>query len=147
MRTLYLAAVWLHVVGAMIWIGGMVVAAFAVLPPIRHLEEPQRTSFRWRFFGRFRAIMWSAFVVVGLSGLLVLAMRGVGPGNLLDPAWHSTAFGRVMTLKIGLYAVAGTLTFLHERIGSRAQARVLARLVLALGLVTVLLAIVLIRGS
>ena len=146
MRTLYLAMVWLHIVGATIWIGGMVMAAFVMLPQIRQLQEPERSRFRWRFLRRFRAVMWGAFAVVGVSGLLVLALRGVQLDDLLDPAWHSTTFGRVISLKIGLYAAGGALTLLHERARSGAQARALGRLVLGLGLATVLLAVVLIRG-
>jgi uncharacterized membrane protein len=147
MRTLYLATVWLHILAAMTWIGGMVVVAGAVMPHVRQLAEPQRSQFLWPFFGRFRAIMWTAFVVVGLTGAVCLGLRGVEFADLLSADWRATPFGSVVSLKIALYVAGGGITLVHERVKSPSGARWLGRLTLGLGVVMVLLAVLLVRGA
>jgi uncharacterized membrane protein len=127
-RTLYLAAVWLHVLSAMTWIGGMVVVAAAVLPQVRRLEEPHQSSFRWNFFGRFRITMWTAYLVAGLTGTLVLGLRGVRASDFFSAEWLATPFGHVMAMKLALYVAGGAITLWHERVHSPARARLLGRL-------------------
>jgi uncharacterized membrane protein len=147
MRTLYLAAVLLHVLAAMVWIGGMVVVAGAVLPQVRRLDEPHRSKFQWEFFGRFRTVMWPAFIVVGVTGALTLALRGVTWLDLAESGWRATPFGHVVTLKMVCYLAGGAITLAHERARSHARARLLGRLSLGIGLLTVLLAVMLVRGA
>ena len=45
MRVVYLASVWLHIVAAMTWIGGMVVFVAAVMPYFRQRPEEERARF------------------------------------------------------------------------------------------------------
>jgi uncharacterized membrane protein len=147
MRAVYLAAVWLHILGAMVWIGGMVVVAAAVLPQVRRLDEPHRSDFRWSFFGRFRRVMWPAFVVVGATGAVILGLRGVTWADLTNAAWYASPFGHVISLKVGCYLVAATVTLVHEQVRSAESARWLGRLSLGIGLLMVLLAVMLVRGA
>jgi uncharacterized membrane protein len=146
MRTWYLAAVWLHVVSAMTWIGGMIVVAGAVLPQARRLDEPHRSDFRWGFFGRFRVIMWTAYAVAGVTGALALGLRGVTVADVLSPDWRTASFGSVVTMKFACYLAGGVITLVHERVRSAPRARWLGRVTLGLGLVVVLLAVMLVRG-
>jgi putative copper resistance protein D len=146
MRELYLLSVFLHVLAAMTWIGGMFVATTAVMPGIRRIEEPHRSHFKWHFFGRLRAVMWTAFAVAGLTGATTLGFRGIRFSNVVDPEWWSSPFGWIVAVKIGLFAASGVLIILHQRTKVAARSRVMAQLTLVLGVAIVLSAVVLVRG-
>ena len=146
MRTLYLFAVWVHLLAAMTWIGGMAVVAAAVMPEVRRLDEPVRSRFLWHFFGRFRVVMWSAFAVTGAAGGVCLWLRGMRWADFVDPAWLGGPFGSALALKIALFLLSGIIVLLHERTRAPRRARRLGQAGFGLGLAIVLLAVVLVRG-
>jgi hypothetical protein len=130
----------------MTWLGGMVLFVVAVLPWIRTQGEPVRARFLESFAKRFRAVSWTCYGLLIVTGLVNLWMRGVRPAHFLQPEWRSASFGRILTLKLVLFVVAVFVTTLHEHLRSPWQARWLGRLSLLLGLAIVGLAIVLVRG-
>ena len=77
MRWLYLASVCLHVLAAMTWVGGMVIFVVAVMPWVRRLDGQNRQVFLGAFGRRFRAVAWTCYGVLALTGTVNLWMRGV----------------------------------------------------------------------
>ncbi len=146
MRAFYLVVVWLHVLAAMTWIGGMLIFAVAVMPMVRSLPETQRARFLYGFIGYFRRVMWASLGALGATGTLVLWMRGLHFTDLLSSDWRASSWGRLVLLKLALVLFAAALTILHERVRTAWQARWLGRITLALGIVTVGIAVLLVRG-
>lgn len=146
MRWLYLASVCLHILAAMTWIGGMVILVAAVMPWVRGLDEPNRKAFLDAFGRRFRAVAWTCYGVLAITGTLNLWMRGVRPSDLLRSDWRASLFGQVVIVKLSLFLLVVLVTTVHEHIVARWQARWLGRLSLAIGLAIVAVAIVLVRG-
>jgi uncharacterized membrane protein len=146
MRTFYLVVTWLHVVAAMIWIGGMVICSLAVMPAARPLAEPQRAAFLYTFIGYFRRVMWPSLAVLAMTGLLSLWMRGVRLEDFLNAEWRASWWARLLTLKITLVIATTAAALAHERVRRPRHARWLGRLTLTLGLVIVALAVLLVRG-
>ncbi len=61
---------WLHLLGAMVWVGGLVFLVLVVGPALKRatsVREYLRLSLNLE--GRFRAVMWPAVGVVLLTGL------------------------------------------------------------------------------
>ena len=145
MRWIYLTSVYVHVLAAMAWIGGMALFVAAVMPWMRTLPESERPQFLSDFAQRFGRVMWTTFGVMAVTGVTNLWVRGVTVANLLDPEWHATKFGRLIMIKVALFLAAAVIGIAHARKISPAQARWLGRLSMALGLVIVALAIQLVR--
>ncbi|MDB5416007.1 MAG: hypothetical protein JWR10_4342 [Rubritepida sp.] len=75
----------LHVLFAVIWVGGMAFAILALRPALAGLEPPQRIALMGRVHKRFFLIVWHAMPIMLLSGYWLLfgyfgGFRGVG--------WH-----------------------------------------------------------
>lgn len=75
----------LHVLGAVIWVGGMFFALLVLRPSLGVLEPPQRLALHMQVFRRFFLIIWHAMPIVLLTGYAMLFARfggfaGAGPG-------------------------------------------------------------------
>jgi putative copper export protein len=96
--------VWLHLLGALIWIGGLVFVVLVAGPALKRatsVREHLRLGLSLE--GRFRAVIWPAVGVVLFTGLFnvinILYATGLSGGRM------PPAFARLLTLKIGLVAV------------------------------------------
>ena len=61
-------AISLHVLAALVWVGGMFFAYMALRPAAGSLEPPQRLRLWAQVFGRFFPWVWAAIVVLLVSG-------------------------------------------------------------------------------
>lgn len=105
---------WLHVVAAMLWVGGSLFLPLVITPVFRHRFAPeQRTELVSAIGMRFRPIAWIALAVLVLTGIrqasIILAAAP-------DPAraFATTAYGRTLQVKIFLVAVILGLQALHD---------------------------------
>ena len=147
MRGIYLVSVWLHILAAMTWMGGMVLFVAAVMPYFRGRPDDERTRFLDWFGARFRILSAWCFATLLATGSFNLSMRGVRLGDLIRAEWHATPFGRLAMIKLTLVAIAIIVSAAHERIGSRRAARWMGRSLLLLGLAIVAIAVLLVRAS
>lgn len=146
MRGIYLAAVWLHILAAMTWLGGMVAFVALVMPYFRRQPEAARADFLNWFGPRFEAVSWICLAILLATGTFNLWARGVQPGDFLRPEWRGTAFGRLLQWKLALVVLMVVLSATHARTGSRTQARWLGRALLVFGLAIVAIAVSLVRA-
>ena len=147
MRGIYLVSVWLHILAAMTWMGGMVLFVAAVMPYFKGRPDDERTQFLDWFGARFRALSWWCFGTLIATGSFNMWMRGVRAGDLLRAEWHATAFGRLAMIKLTLVATAIIVSALHERVTARHWARWMGRSLLVVGLAIVAIAVLLVRAS
>lgn len=145
MRGLYLAAVVLHVLAAMTWMGGMVIFVTALLPVLRRQQEAAFRSVLHDFSLQFRVVSWVCLVILVITGTVALSMRGVQLNDFLRPEWRSTPFGRLVLVKVSLVLVALTIAFIHERVRSQRPQRLLGRSLLLVGIAIVIAAVAIVR--
>lgn len=69
----------LHILSAVVWVGGMFFAHQMVRPSLGPLEPPVRLGLWRRIFEKFFAWVWAAVVLLLASGL---AMQGLGVTGL-----------------------------------------------------------------
>jgi uncharacterized membrane protein len=62
----------LHVLCAVVWVGGMFFAYFVLRPSLAVLEPPQRIALHTQIFRRFFLTIWHAMPVIILSGLAMI---------------------------------------------------------------------------
>ena len=80
-HALYLVSVWLHVLAAVLWLGGMLFLVVAVVPVLRRMERGPAAALMHAVGVRFRAAGWVCFALLLLTGTFNLAMRGVRWGG------------------------------------------------------------------
>lgn len=167
MRALYLLSVWLHIMAAAVWIGGMVFLVLVLLPVVRRRMHEGTAPGLIHWTGlRFRTVGWVCMGFLVLSGILNLALRGIGWSHLWDGGLWRSAFGRILGIKLLLVSAILLLGAGHDFIiGPRATARWqahpsspearrlrrqaawLGRLSLLLSLLVVALGVMLVRGA
>jgi uncharacterized membrane protein len=167
MHGLYLVSVWLHILAAIVWIGGTIFLALVLLPVLRTDEHAKVAPALIRASAlRFRTIGWHCFAIFIVTGSLNLMFRGVGFADLGDGDFWRGSFGSLLALKLGLVCVIIAISAIHDFvIGPRAaaawqdpartkdavrlrrQAVHIARLNLFLALVAVALGTMLVRGA
>lgn len=146
MRGLYLASVWLHIMAAMTWTGGMVAFVVLVMPFFRGRPEAERQQFLDWFGPRFESVSWTCLAVLAITGSFNLWSRGVQLSDFARPEWRATAFGHTLLWKLALVAIVTVLSATHARTHSQAHARWLGRALLGIGLAIVALAVTLVRA-
>ena len=73
----------IHLICAVVWVGGMFFAYIVLRPSLEVLEPPNRLALHARVFQRFFLIVWHAMPLIVLSGLAMLfgymgGMAGAG---------------------------------------------------------------------
>jgi copper resistance protein D len=165
MRTLYFVSVWLHIVAATTWIGGMLFLVLVVVPWLRHGGRAHAALLLRETGSRFRNVGWACFVVLAVTGTFNLWIRGVRPGDFLRVEWLESSFGRAVVAKLLLFALVLATSVVHDFIvgprateaigrnahspeaaGLRRRASWLGRVNVLLALLLLAVAIVLVRG-
>jgi uncharacterized membrane protein len=74
----------LHLLGAVVWVGGMFFALLVLRPSLSVLEPGQRLALHGQVFRRFFLVVWHAMPIVLLSGYAVLFL---GFGGFRGTHW------------------------------------------------------------
>jgi uncharacterized membrane protein len=138
----------LHVLGAVLWVGGMAFAILALRPALAVLEPAQRLALHEGVLSRFFRIVWHAMPAVLLSGWLLLFGWY---GGFRGSAWHIHLMHLLGLVMAGVFLALVTGPWRAFRAalaaGDRGRAgaaaeriRQLVSLNLVLGLVTVAVA-------
>lgn len=167
MRWLYLASIWLHVLAAAAWIGGMVFLVAVALPVVRGRDfDDVRTELLHRIGLRLRYVGWVLLGLLVLTGIANLALRGVSWEAVATGRLWAGAWGSALLYKVVLVGVTLVVSAVHDFwVGPRAvalmriesesvryrryvqSARWMGRAMLVLSLAILALAITLPRGG
>ncbi len=121
-HAVYVFSVFLHIVAAVAWIGGMIFLVFVLMPALRRLSDRGLRARLIRETGvRFRLVGWSCLLVLVITGYVNLASRGMGWDVLSEPAFWQAGFGATLAWKLSLVAVILVISASHDFIvGPRA---------------------------
>jgi len=157
MGMLYFISVFVHIVCASFWIGGMLFLPLVILPGIRN--HPDRfmllynTGIKFRFFG------WFALLILIITGFLNAYLRGL---PFTYEFFTETGYGKLLSYKLILFVVMLLISGVHDFfLGSKAVdemkkasstrlkliARWSGRLNLLLALIIAFLGVVISRGG
>jgi putative copper resistance protein D len=115
LRSLYLVSVFLHVVAACVWIGGMVALAAVVVPVLRRDDMRETAMEFMREAGlRLRTIGWVVLPLLVVTGLFQVTHRAGGVSPLLDGAFWASPWGRLVGLKLLIVATVMGLEAWHD---------------------------------
>ena len=101
---------WVHILAAISWVGGMIFVAFILGPFVRRAVPPESRTLLMAAVGkRFSVLGWSAIFTLVCTGIYN-AVRFLGSWNAL----FDTTFGHLLLVKIGLVAVMIVLSSAHD---------------------------------
>jgi putative copper resistance protein D len=96
-----------HLLAAIVWVGGTVALVFVAVPPVQALQGPERAALLRELGRRWRPIGWSALGVAIVTGI-VLAERE----HAFDGAPHD--FDWVLAVKGVLVGLLAAGAYLHD---------------------------------
>ena len=137
MPTLYWISVTIHVLAAMLWLGGMFFLGVVGAPILRHVEPP---ALRQQLFQRigvgFRRVGWIAIGVLVITGTVNLYYRGFlrWSGVLNEPAFWASSTGHALAAKLFAVLVMLATSFVHDFLLGPAAGREAAGSLRAVGL-------------
>lgn len=158
---LYQLSVFVHILSAIVWIGGMLFLALVIVPTTRGLPPAERTALFGAVGRRFRTVGWVCIGLLLVTGVVNTTYRGVTWENVLTTELWGSPFGRVLALKLGVVAIMLGLSIYHdfvigprsvrsvigpEALRLRRLASYIGRAEALLALLVVALAIMLVRG-
>ncbi len=159
-RELYIFSVFLHVVAACLWLGGMLFLILAFVPGIKN--HPDKVNIIGKVSLKYRTVGSVALVILLVTGIVQLEYRGV---QWTMEYFTGSPFGKVAGLKLLVFIGIVSISIIHDYyIGTRAieawkdkgedpktlklrsLSRTLGRINFLLALAAVLLGVILVRG-
>ena len=154
MNSWYYISVWLHIIGASFWIGGMLFLPFVLLPGIKNHPDRKNllmaTGLKFRFYG------YIVLAMMLITGLFNISLRGI---NFSFDFFILTRYGQLVELKIILFVLMITISLMHDLIvGKKAIeqmenqnikliARWTGRLLLLISLIMAYIGVIISRGA
>lgn len=127
MHLLYLISVWVHILAAMVWVGGMAFLVLVVVPWLRRGGQSNASAFLRETGERFRSVGWTCFAILVVTGTFNLWVRGVRLGDFTRGEWLSSPFGKSVLVKLLVFAAVLLVSALHDFvIGPRAVVAIAA---------------------
>ena len=124
MQTLHFVSILLHILAAVVWIGGMVFLGVVLIPVLRQARMSAPALYGeliHRTGTRFRNVGWLSLVVLVVTGVVNLGRWGVDHSRLVSAELWASPWGRILAFKLVLVAVAVAISLVHDLvIGPRA---------------------------
>ncbi len=124
MPPLYFLNVTVHLLAALLWLGGMFFLAAVGAPVLRKVQPPTLRAELFEKIGvQFRKVGWASIVVLIVTGILNLHYRRLlATGIMGTEAFWSSPYGRALAWKLGSVTVLIVLSLVHDFVvGPRAS--------------------------
>jgi len=113
--TLHFVSIWLHILAATVWIGGMAALGLLFVPVLRQEQfEEVASPLLYQSALRFRWIGWGALGVLVVTGLVNVRMQGIPWSAWLDPRFWITAWGAALGGKLLLVGATLAVSAVHD---------------------------------
>jgi uncharacterized membrane protein len=156
---------WLHLLAAIVWIGGLAFISMVLAPTLRDPSMRAQAVPLLRAAGRkFMRIGYASLVILTVTGVTNLFLKAGGSLAAVE-AWWPTTYGRLLAAKLALVALVIALSLYHDfavgpaatramqadprsaaALALRRRAALLGRANALLSLVIMTLALLLVRG-
>ena len=115
MRSLYLVSVWLHIISAMAWVGGMLFLVTVLVPLLRTpAMRPQAAELFSAVGTRFRVVGWVALATLVVTGVFNVMGRGYRFEQLLNGDAFAGRWGGTLALKLSFVAMIVVMSGIHD---------------------------------
>lgn len=115
MRALYVSSVWLHIIAASAWIGGMLFLVTILVPMLRRPETRGHAAPLFHAIGlRFRGVGWVALSTLVVTGVVNLICRGYSLSDIFTGRVFAGPWGSTLAHKLALVAAVLVLGLVHD---------------------------------
>lgn len=120
-HTLLIVFIWLHILAAAAWTGGMMFLTFALVPAIRALPDRATGIALISATGRrFKILGWVSLAILILTGFGNLWAKGLMPALHSGDFWL-VGYGKILGIKLALVGATLLISGLHDfLVGPRA---------------------------
>ncbi len=151
---------WLHIMAAIAWVGGMIFLTLVVVPVERGIADPRlRYDLVNKIGVRFKYLGWGSIFILIATGTYNILQKVSSWDDLV-----ATGYGKTLLVKLVIVSVMFSLSILHDfflgpklvQVGKKERTKleslarvvtILARGNLLLALIVILLAVSLRRGG
>ena len=166
MSPLYHLNVTVHVLAALVWLGGMFFVGLVGAPVFRSIESASLRQQLFHELGvRFRTVGWVCIALLLLSGVGNLHFRGLmaWDGVLGSATFWASTLGHALAVKLVSVAIMLAVSAVHDfwlgpaagrleagtpaAVALRRRAALLARINAIVGVIVVIAAVQLVRGG
>ncbi len=113
----------IHILSAIIWVGGIFFLALVVVPVARRLPATERAAMVTAVASQFRPLGWICLVLLVITGVFNLAFRGITWNSFWSGAILETLAGQLIVAKLILIAVMVVVSAIHDFIVGPASTR------------------------
>lgn len=121
----YWVSVTLHLLAALLWLGGTFFLAVVGAPVLRRVEPPDLRAELFRQIGvAFRRVGWISIAVLLITGVANLHFRGLLRSSVLGSSlFWASRYGQAFAWKLGCVLVILVLSALHDFVIGPAASR------------------------
>ncbi|MDR4459092.1 MAG: hypothetical protein MRJ67_00985 [Nitrospirales bacterium] len=110
MNFFYIILVWIHLVAATFWVGGMLFLSLVAVPLLKQDSDPLSAQRGFISLARrFRTLVWSALFILVVTGSVLL-------GNIINFRTPLSFWPPVVLTKLILVFLLAVVSFSHDRI-------------------------------
>lgn len=112
--TLYKFIVYVHIIGAIGWVGGILFLGLVAAPAARKLDDENRVNIINEIGNRFRTIGYTLLGILAVTGIVQSAFHGATVANVLNGHFFQTSFGRTLGMKLMFIVLMVGVSVAHD---------------------------------
>lgn len=114
MHTYFLISLWIHLITAMVWIGGMLFMVMVLMPTMRQPDfKEQAPAIIGHAARKFKRIGWSCLLVLFVTGITNLIFKGFGDSLHTGGFWQ-LPYAHMLATKIVLLLIIVCMSVYHD---------------------------------
>lgn len=112
---MYHLSVFIHILAAIFWIGGMLFTVAVLVPASRHkLLKNKKGAFFTLIGKKFSRISWVLFITLIITGITNLLARGYTFPSLMTAGFWNSYLGSNLFIKLHLFAAVLIISGVHD---------------------------------
>jgi uncharacterized membrane protein len=112
---MYYLSLYIHILSAIFWIGGMLFTVAVLVPISRHKIIAENRGTFFKIMGeKFSRISWILFLILIISGITNLTTRGFDWRLLFTAHFWQTGFGYYLGIKLIIFSFVLMISGLHD---------------------------------
>lgn len=120
---MYQWVVYVHILAAMVWVGGMLFLGFALVPALRAESPAIRSAIMGRIGRQFRWVGWGAIAILLITGVWNLRNRHFSWDMIANGDVFRGTWGHILAVKLALVLILILLSLYHDFILGPASTR------------------------
>ncbi|HKJ44595.1 MAG TPA: DUF4149 domain-containing protein [Balneolales bacterium] len=112
---LYHISVFIHIISAMVWVGGILFMVLVIVPLLRKKDLKSSAATLVQKVGvQFRLVGWISLILLLITGIFNLGFRGYHWSDLWSGALWQGSFGHILAVKLLFVSLIYLISAVHD---------------------------------